>query len=286
MPRIPDEFIDCIVYLYPDLASADSGAPLGGTGFIVRTLGQTDPSIEFFHIVTNKHVIENGNTIVRFNLQDAGHDQDSGHDSFDYPKSQWEKSPNADVAVCLLPNLDRSRLNVAFISPSLFLTTQEIAGRDIGMGSEVFFIGRFINAEGKDKNRPSLRFGTLAQTDTQIIDGGETFLVEARSIPGFSGSPVFAYPPRSGVPRPVLSMGSPGQMGPWLLGIDCGHIYDYLAAVDDRGQALPFKVRSNSGMMTVVPVWWLDKLINGEKMKRARAAREREIISRRVSSVT
>jgi hypothetical protein len=64
MPRVPDEFIDCVVYLYPDRARADSGARFGGTGFVLKTVGERDRSIDFFHIVTNKHLIDNGHTVA------------------------------------------------------------------------------------------------------------------------------------------------------------------------------------------------------------------------------
>ncbi len=278
MPRVPDEFIDCVVYLYPDLACADSGAPLGGTGFVLKTVGVRDPSIEFFHVVTNKHVIARGHTTVRFNTHE------DGHESFEYPADQWEKSAAADLAVCLLPNVERSHLKFEFVTPGMFMTRAEMAQYDIGMGSEVFFVGRFINAEGKDKNRPSLRFATIAQTDPHIIDGEEKLLVEARSIPEFSGSPVFVYA-LAGVSRGVFSAGLPSNyMGPWLVGVDCEHISDWLRAMDDRGNDLPFQIQSNSGMMGVVPIWYLDALMNGEKMKNNRAEQERRIIAGRAAT--
>jgi hypothetical protein len=42
----------------------------------------------------------------------------------------------------------------------------------------------------------------IAQINTDVIDGQESFLVEARSIPGFSGSPVFV----AGTPRSIVSI--------------------------------------------------------------------------------
>jgi len=51
-------------------------------------------------------------------------------------------------------------------------------------------MGRFVNAEGRLRNVPTLRFGTIAQIPIEKVDGQVSFLVEARSIPGFSGTPV------------------------------------------------------------------------------------------------
>jgi hypothetical protein len=69
---------------------------------------------------------------------------------------------------------------------------------DIGPGDDVFVVGRFINREGKQKNIPSVRFGNIAQMPGEplFLDDGkelECFLIEGRSISGFSGSPVFIH---------------------------------------------------------------------------------------------
>ena len=252
MPRVPDEYLECVIYLYPSIPAARAGDKVGGSGFMVRIdQGEHD----FYYVVTNKHVIERGNTTVRFNTVSGV------HEAFDFDERDWIKSRDADLAIYPLDDPDPNHLWFRPIGYDQFLTVEAMKKLDIGVGDEVSFAGRFINAEGRDKNRPSLRFGTIAQIHTDIIDGEESFLVEARSIPGYSGSPVFAYT-MAGMPRSILAASLPTQgYGPFLLGVDWSHINDYVDAQDDDGNVLSFKIRSNSGMMGVVPFWKLSDLL-------------------------
>ena len=73
--------------------------------------------------------------------------------------------------------------------------------------------------------------------DRQVL----IYLVELKSLPGYSGSPVFVYVEPFEA-RPMLgTFGYSGAaFGPKLLGIDCGHL---------PGRDIP-----NSGMAAVVPV--------------------------------
>jgi hypothetical protein len=121
----------------------------------------------------------------------------------------------------------------------------------IGPGDDVFIIGRFINREGHQKNTPSVRFGNIAQMPGEPIidDDGiaqESYLVEARSIPGYSGAPVFVHIPigpgielaRTNIPEWIqeeirkqqgineIRWRSFMPMGPYLLGVDFCHIND------------------------------------------------------------
>jgi hypothetical protein len=262
MPRVPDEYLRCVVYLYSSIPSADAGEKIGGTGFIARL---TENGVDFDYVVTNKHVFRKGSSTVRFNTAEGI------HEAVECDERNWFEAQKADLAIYLFPADTDRRFEFRPILTFEFITKEIIAKYDMGIGDEVFFAGRFINAEGKDKNRPSLRFGTIAQTDTDIIDGEESYLVEARSIPGYSGAPVFFYV-EGNASRGIhkhLTFAEPE--GPWLLGIDWSHINDYVDAKDSTGATLPFQVLSNSGMMGVVPVWQLDALLNRDDVKRRRA---------------
>ena len=72
VPRINDSFLDCVLYLYPSYKDADEGTGIGGTGFItvVPTEGLKQ-NFYFPYVVTNKHVIENGNTVIRMTTRDG-----------------------------------------------------------------------------------------------------------------------------------------------------------------------------------------------------------------------
>jgi hypothetical protein len=179
------------------------------------------------------------------------------------------------------------------ISSTSFLTKRMIEQYDIGVGDETFVIGRFISREGKERNIPSVRFGAIAQMPAEpiILDGGiaqETYLVEARSIPGYSGSPVFVTIPPAPSPQPRINPNLPAgikehipellkmvgynpkrtsqyQLGPWLVGIDYCHIYDkervYNSETGDPIASM--HIRSNTGMMGVVPAWRLIDILEG-----------------------
>jgi hypothetical protein len=270
MPRVPDEYLNCIVYMYPSIPAVEKGERLGGTGFVVGVDASHDRSIRFFYVVTNKHVVDSGNTTVRFNTLHGR------HEAQEYDESNWLRSIDTDLAIYLLPPLDPRHFDFRPISLGQFITKEMIRKYDIGIGDEVFFAGRFINAEGVDKNRPSLRFGTIAQVSTDVIDGEESFLVEARSIPGYSGSPVFQYTV-AGVRNFVIETTPTKGVGTYLLGVDWCHISDYVDAKNERGEILPFKIRNNTGMMGVIPIWKLAELLFRADVRKNRETDPRNI---------
>jgi hypothetical protein len=119
---------------------------------------------------------------------------------------------------------------------------------------------------------PTVRQGNIARMPEKIDHPRgyeqESFLIEARSLSGYSGSPVFLYVP------PFDWRGQPG--GPLsdvqhlaLLGIDWGHQPD-LAPVLAPDRETPWSdaklwVRQNSGLMNVVPAWRIDSFLMGDE---------------------
>lgn len=267
MPRVPDEYLECVVYLYPSIPAAHAGQQIGGSGFVVRL---DEMGEDFYYVVTNKHVVDGGSSTVRFNT--SAHT----HEAFEYDENHWLRSRDADLAIYLLPDPDPKRLKFRPVTVDQFVNDAKMKQVDVGVGSDVFFAGRFINVEGRDRNRPTLRFGTIAQVATDVIDGEESFLVEARSIPGFSGSPVFVYLPANAAIHVASSGIRTKGYGPFLLGVDWSHVNDYGDAVDNTGRKLSFRVRMNSGLMGVVPVWKLYDLLMDD-----RAMKERDKVLRK-----
>ncbi len=62
VPGIPRQWLDAIVYLYPSEEAANSGAPYGGTGFLMTVDPAPGAACRLGHLyaVTNAHVIEGG----------------------------------------------------------------------------------------------------------------------------------------------------------------------------------------------------------------------------------
>jgi hypothetical protein len=265
VPRIDDIFLECVVYLYPDRPSAEAGKQAGGSGFLVGV-----PVEGFEHLdlwvpfaVSNRHVIKNGSAVVRVTTIDGG------AEIMELDERSWLFHPDHDLAIAPIDlTVERHRVRLVFW-PKAFLTEQIVAQYRIGLGDECFMVSRFIAHDGHQRNTPSLRFGAIAQMPTEKIrfdDGSEqeSFLVEARSVAGHSGSPVFVWiPPFSGQAAGRIS-GS-WISGPWLLGVDHCHLFSQ-EKVYSRATRQPvnddWNVRGNTGMMGVVPAWRLGEMFS------------------------
>ena len=132
-------------------------------------------------------------------------------------------------------------------------TSEIISKESIGPGDEVFITGLFVNHFGEERNIPILRIGNIAampeekvKTDTM---GPMDAFIEARSIGGLSGSPVFVH--LTGVRNNVFTVGPPPI---YLLGLMHGH-WDAEVTKNDSIQKDQFeRERVNMGIAIVVPV--------------------------------
>ncbi|MGN8548594.1 hypothetical protein ACQPTN_29410 [Bradyrhizobium sp. 13971] len=166
-----------------------------------------------------------------------------------------------------LVSIDPSALRFSHIDASQLMLKHDLMPHAVGIGDDVFVVGRFINHEGKQRNSPSARFGCIAQMPNEPVKLGrftqECYLIEARSIGGFSGSPVFWHvrPYSGGAYRQNMNL----QIGPLLLGVETGFIQDWTPVCDALGRPLNLdphaqQVSVNSGMMVVIPAWKLEEL--------------------------
>ena len=130
----------------------------------------------------------------------------------------------------------------------------------IGPGDEVLMVGRFINAAGRERNLPSVRWGHIAMWPHEPIpswDGTmqEGFLVELHSKPGFSGAPVF-------VQFTHHRRTNPNYWEPYLLGIECGGIEDIeQVRASETDELVKAYIKSNTGMEVVIPAWTLKEFL-------------------------
>ncbi|MCH8244051.1 MAG: trypsin-like peptidase domain-containing protein [Planctomycetes bacterium] len=289
MPRIPDHLLDVAIYLYPSADAARNGEQVGGTGFLAGfyTNGQT---LLHLYAVTCAHVIADGCPVIRINTRD------DKWDIIEIEQADWlQDVSGTDLAVCPIQLSDQHRFG--FVGIDDFLDHQNISEFAIGPGDDVFMVGRFINHEGKQQNRPTLRFGNISMMPWELIRGWqgvpqESFLVDMRSRTGFSGSPVFVYIAptdiRLGVEKWTSQQASTFY-GPWLLGVDWGHIPIYSKVlgpkIDSYGNRLPvdasWDVPVMSGVCGVIPAWKLTKLLledadlNAQRSEKIEAARKK-----------
>ncbi len=170
-----------------------------GSCFFVATPLSTDKDKpNFMYIVTAAHVIKgmkergvDGNAYVRLNFPD------SKVKVSPTPLNAWlthPTDPTADIAV--LPRKPPPGADFPVYPMDRFATEEMISKEGIGLGEEVFVVGLFHEHDGQKKNIPIIRVGNIAampEEPVQVRGIGqmEAYLVEARSLGGLSGSPVF-----------------------------------------------------------------------------------------------
>lgn len=269
VPRIRDEFLDCVLYLYPSYKDADEGTGIGGTGFImVHPTEGLKQNFFFPYIVTNKHVIEDGNTVLRMTTKEG-----KKH-IIETTERDWTFHPSGDDLAIHLISLDPGKIRLSHIQSKDCMSKHDCMRLGVGIGDDIFVVGRFINHEGRQKNSPTARFGNIAQMPNEPVIikmfEQECFLAEARSIGGYSGSPVFWHvlPFAGGAYRPKTNV----QLGPLLLGVELGYIYDWTPVCGPDGEPInrakpeAMQVQVNSGMMIVVPAWKLTELLHEDSI--------------------
>ena len=151
---------------------------------------------------------------------------------------------------------DSTTHKMSFFKEETFLTKDKVSNYNVGIGDEVFMIGRFINLQGTKTNRPAARFGSLSVMNTMIPikkDGvtrrQESYAVEMRSRTGFSGSPVMLYRTKTTV---LMDVPEEAKAFSGLLGANWGYINDELG--------------ENTWLNGVVPAWKISELLNTQAL--------------------
>jgi hypothetical protein len=189
--RIPDEVLKCVGFIgeVTHKDGFDIYGDLHATGFFVSVPSAAHLD-SYVYFVTAKHVAEDlKDSEIYFLVNKRG-----GGVMHLRPYGPWilhPADPTADVAIASVqtnPAADIMGIRVNdFASPNEF-----------GVGDEVFATGLFTEAPGTTRNFPIVRHGNLAMIpDEQIqtdLGYADVYLVEARSIGGLSGSPVWVRP--------------------------------------------------------------------------------------------
>ena len=233
--RIPDTQLKLVGYVC-EVAQRDGDHVLAAdpyaTGFFVAIPCES-PELhnnEMYYFVTAKHVASDlKDRDICFSANKTG-----GGVTYDIPRigRVWVLHPtdrNADVAVIQVA-LSPTLLDAALVSKDSFGLPTRLRELNVGIGNDVYSIGLFSPFPGNERNVPIVRFGNVSMMPAETIqtDLGHTemYLVEARSIGGMSGSPVFV--------RPTLSLqiarrggtaatGFLNGTGETLLGMAQGH---------------------------------------------------------------
>jgi hypothetical protein len=252
---IPQEVRKCVAFLGYQMANGNFRFA-GTVFFLGRQIASTDRY--FTYAVTAKHVVDGirqkglSHALIRFNFGDG--------------TSRWARTavgewythptdPTADVAVLkmwLPPDSDHLMYPITEC-----VSEERIRRHNIGSGDEVFLTGLFAPHFGKQRNIPIVRVGNIAAMPEEPVASRigpvDAYLIEARSIGGLSGSPVFV---NLGFTRWIDGGVKHANSGPiyYLLGLMHGHwdlgASDLDAAVEDHTSAASV----NMGIGIVVPI--------------------------------
>jgi hypothetical protein len=182
--------------------------------------------------------------------------------------SAWYTHPtDASIDVAILNVGVPEECDHLVIPSFLGLTEAKSQEHEIGLGDEVFITGLFRHHHGSNKNIPIVRVGNLACLDEEhvVTSLGEmdAYLIEARSIGGLSGSPVFL---NLGIIRMVKGQIVHATKGPIILfmGLIHGHFDVKTNAVDMNnvldGNGLTTE-QINTGVAIVVPFRVIEKVL-------------------------
>jgi len=255
---------------------------LAGACFFVGVRTHEEAVTHFGYAVTARHVIESikskstdGRVYLRTNLLG------SVPEPIPSELGDWRFHPSdstVDVAVILggIP-VEHDHL---LIPTSTFATDEIVAREEIGLGEEVFLVGLFSEHIGKKRNTPIVRVGNIAAmpeepVQTPSLGPIEAYLVEARSIGGLSGSPVFVHLGLVRVKegRPIFARAKTGVF--YLLGLMHGHwdrkVPDIDSAVDDV-----IHETVNMGIAVVVPAKKILEVIDQPELSDERKRIEEE----------
>ncbi len=262
---------------------------LAGTAFFV-SIPSVIPDRGFIYLITAKHVIEaikqkstDGKVYLRVNQKD----KPSTFITSDI--AQWKYHPtasNVDVAtIAWAPDLNL--FDCLFIPSSMAATPEVIAKEEIGCGDEVFMTGLFCSHYGHERNQPIIRIGNIACMPEEPVQSKElglidAYLIEARSIGGLSGSPVFVH--LAGARKGELKLGVEPI---YWLGLMHGHFDLARLELDEVMSDNLIDLKVNMGIAIVVPVSKILEVLNQDEFVRIRKAEdEAEKLRRAANSVT
>jgi hypothetical protein len=270
------------------------------TGFLVLTHSKGDDHA-FPCLVTAEHVVSGMLTRdmeihCRLNMKNGGAEVVSLKD-----KAEWWFHPDAahdptDVAIAAMGfNADTFDHDYIPIPEYAWWTEGNFPGQRKlpRLGDEVFIVGLFKSHYGKQRNRPIIRIGNISAmpeepVHTEYCGYIDAFLIEARSISGLSGSPVFVNVPQT-MPIGFFIHDPRFQRDPeevlWaryhFLGLVHGHFDLEKMTEDSVTDAADESKGINSGIGVVVPATKIIETLYQSELKELRKKIIEELRSQR-----
>jgi hypothetical protein len=233
--RIPDVVLKCVAFVGEATLRSADGAVSGdllATGFFVSVpLFKQVRVPRFVYFVTAKHVASD---LAGREAYFLANKKGGGVKPIEtVVGNEWHlhpSDPTADIALIQV-GVDRD-LDVDTVGIEDFGTPERLKELNVGIGDLVHSTGLFTPAPGQQRNMPIVRVGNIAMMPEEQIQTelgfADVFLIEAHSLGGISGSPVFV--------RPTINFKLPPEMarsgvnnafwyghGATLLGLMHGH---------------------------------------------------------------
>jgi len=275
--QVPEEARKCVAFV--GFRNPDGVYEVRGTAFFVsRSVEDLESS--FTYVVTAKHVIDKirdrlaEKVCLRLNFKDG----DARWLETDI--SNWHFHPDdSEVDVALLRwgfPIDCDHL---YLATNMLLTSERVEKYEIGIGDDVVISGLFARQYGLKINIPIVRIGNIAAMPEERVEVSgfgliDAYLIEARSIGGISGSPVFV---NLGLHRFMKGQFMKTVQGPifYLLGLVHGH-WDALPSSYDAITEDAFSAEKvNMGIAIVVPASKILEVINQPAVKKLDNEEER-----------
>jgi hypothetical protein len=247
-------------------------APIG-TAFLVAYPHPTIENAAIPLVVTAKHVLaDHPHVSARFSTQESKSTATVEYDlnklkaSGDY----WEH-PDPGVDIAVFRSLHFNQTKYETVLREIIATKETFKTEQIRQTDRIIFPSLLVNFMGLRRNYPVMRDGSVALVPDEQIPmkytvgsrlietTQEVILVDATSIPGASGSPVFLWPgPRLRENTFVL-----GGTRPYLLGVMHGF---YPALPRDLIETSHARTRfaENSGIAIVFPSWRILEILDSE----------------------
>ena len=266
-----DDYLKNVFFLF--IFDQHGNEKMIGTAFIIAHKVEHVQGYVARYFVTAKHVIENAKSFqdqyglsrevyARFNTK-------SGRSKkYRLDIGGWVYDGNdtsVDIAIHPaggLPDIVEYRALTSTMAVTKLMLTQ----REVAEGNEIFMVGLFSLHAGKLRNQPIVRTGNIAALPKERVKSNqfgsiEAHLIEARSMGGLSGSPVFVYIGTRGINKNFEVT----EQNIRLFGVAQGHWEVY-----DGQQSI------NAGIGLVVPANKVIAIIKSPELKKERAdAQER-----------
>lgn len=289
--RVPEVVLNCVGYV-GEVAQVNNGVPSGdlyATGFFVSVPVEAEElsGHRFIYFVTAKHVATDLRDREIFFLVN----RKGGGITYirEVAEPIWCGHPDDKTAdVALIQVMPQGDADIQTIGIEQFGTPEKLKALAIGIGDEVYATGLFTPVPGTTKNMPIVRHGNIAMMPEEQIQTelgyADVYLVEARSIGGLSGSPVFVRPTLN-IPIPpfgtekITNMYALGH-GATLLGLMHGH-WDIKESDLNKADIVQNRKHGvNLGIGIVVPAIKILEAINSDYLVERRMKTERTLLKK------